>query len=414
MSLVAGWFPVAVAVAAVLALLALVPWEQRARWRVLGEAVAVAALLTVLTVVVLHATGALPWAVPWTFDAWFGAVLLAPVLAVVTWRRVRWRRLLGPVAFVVCLAAAATVVNQQYGYLPTTRALVDPPADSSSLGSVERERAHHEHLHHGAVLEVSIPATVSHFAAREAYVWLPPAYLQDPRLSLPVVELLEGSPSDPVDWICGGAAAATADAYARSHAGVAPLLVMPDENGSLTGDTECVDGPAGNAETYLTVDVPAYLRHTFQAESGPDSLAVAGLSEGATCSVMLTLRHPGEYRAFGSYAGLTSPTVGQQVAPAATIRALFHGSVAQYQAHDPVHLLRHGHDPGTAGWFEVGSADRPCLRAQTTLVPLARAAGVTTQAVVVPGGGHDFTLWAQAFAASLPFLASHLATPAAV
>lgn len=56
--------------------------------------------------------------------------------------------------------------------------------------------------------------------------------------------LLHGTPGTPQDWIDGGQAAATADAYAAAHGGRAPILVMPDINGSIDADTECVDSPS--------------------------------------------------------------------------------------------------------------------------------------------------------------------------
>lgn len=414
MSLVAGWFPATVLVMAALALAALVPWEQRVRWRVLGVGLAAAAALTALTVAIVHLLGGLPWPLPWTFDLWFGGVLLGPALAAAGWRSVRWRRVLAPVTLVVTLAAAATLVNQQYAYFPTVGSLFGVTGDATTLHRIQALRAHRARVTKGELVEVAIPGRVSHFDARDAWVWVPPAYLSTPTLKLPVVELLGGSPGDPVDWIRGGNATATADAYAKAHAGIAPVLVMPDENGSFTADTECVDGPGGRAGTYLTVDVPAFMRHTFQTSSGPDSLAVAGFSEGATCSAVLALTHPQEYRAFGDYSGLAAPTVRADVDPARTTQELFHGSAADYAAHDPAHLLRTRHYPGLAGWFEVGAADGSALHAQDALVPLARRAGGRVVAVVDPGGGHDFTLWTQAFRRSLPFLAAHLATPAAV
>ena len=67
------------------------------------------------------------------------------------------------------------------------------------------------------------------------------------------------------DWTADGDADTTANAYAAEHGGLAPIIVMPDPNGDKTEDSECVNSQFGNAETYLTVDVPAYLRSRFGA-----------------------------------------------------------------------------------------------------------------------------------------------------
>ena len=123
----------------------------------------------------------------------------------------------------------------------------------------------------------------------------------------------------------------TAREFADAHHGLAPIIVMPDENGSFSGDTECVNSPRGNAETYITVDVPKFMRTHFNASTGKGSIAIAGLSEGGMCAAMLTLRHPDEYPVFADYSGLTSPTVEEAVDPPATIRALFGGSAVGLQ-----------------------------------------------------------------------------------
>ena len=415
MSLVSGWFPVTVVVFAVVAVVVCVPWEAPARWRIALWALIGGTLATCAVIGIVDGFGLLAWPVPWTFDLWLGGVLLSIAVGVTAWRHLRWRRLMVPVAVVLSLAAAGTLVNADYGYFPTWQALTDPVPDNATLQSVEAERAHDgvtevgDHATaHGVLLELSIPGAVSHFAARPAWMWLPPTYLASPHLSLPTVELLAGSPGSTVDWLRGGNAARTADAFAAAHHGVAPILVMPDDNGSLTTDTECVDGPQGAALTYLTVDVPAWVRATFQAATGPSSLAVAGLSEGGTCAAMLALSHPSEYAAFGDYSGLAAPTVASVVDPGPTIRQLFGGSAARYLRHDPVALLRTSHFPGLGGWFECGRRDPASWHDQAELVPLARRAGLDVVDRVVAGRGHDFTLWTQAFAQSLPFLAAHL------
>src|SRR3954469_13377515 len=87
-------------------------------------------------------------------------------------------------------------------------------------------------------------------------------------MHLPVLMLISGTPGVPFDWLRGGGALALANAWAISHGGDAPIMVLPDANGSSWGDTECVDGPRGRAETYLTVDVPAFLRARFDAARG--------------------------------------------------------------------------------------------------------------------------------------------------
>ncbi len=161
-------------------------------------------------------------------------------------------------------------------------------------------------------------------------------------------------------------------------------------------------------ETYLIVDVPAFARSHYNADISQGRMAIAGISEGGMCAMMVTLRHPQLFTTFGEYSGLTGPTVSEVIDAAATTAQLFDRSTAAYQAHDPLNLLRIAKYPGVAGWYEVGTADSGPLQAQRTLGPLAVAAGLQTCSVEVPGGAHDYDLWARAFKDSLPWLAYRL------
>ncbi len=358
----------------------------------------------------------IPYQFPNSYYLWVGLVVLALVVGIIGWRRFRnWRRVVSVLSVVLSAAMAWTLINKEYQYYPTLGSLLGVNAqDQVSLKQLQaiRDRARGENggalPTHGFTIEIPIPGKQSHFTARAAFVWVPPVWVADEKVKLPVIELLIGTPGTPSDWTRAAMADITARNFADTHHGRAPIIVMPDENGSFSGDTECVDSTRGNAETYITVDVPEFMRTHFNAQQGSDSLAIAGLSEGGMCSAMLTLRHPTEYVAFADYSGLTSPTVTEAVDPPVAIRELFAGSQAAYNQHDPVYLLRHQKFPKTAGWFEVGTADSAPLAAQRTLVPLARNAGILTCAVEVPGEGHDFTLWERAFRESLPFLSWQL------
>jgi len=183
---------------------------------------------------------------------------------------------------------------------------------------------------------------------------------------------------------------------------------MADENGDTLNDTECVDSKLGNVEQYLTVDVPAFIEKRFGAAATPQQWAIAGLSEGGMCALMLSLRNPDVYRTFGDYSGLVGPRSGDTNRPGTTVTDLFGGDRVAFAAHEPSLLLRTHSYPELGGWFEVGSLDSDPLAAQRLLVTQARAAGIDTCAVTIPGGEHTFQVWAQAFRDSLPWIAGRL------
>jgi S-formylglutathione hydrolase FrmB len=254
----------------------------------------------------------------------------------------------------------------------------------------------------GTVREVLIPGTVSGFHARPALVYLPPAAATGARL--PVLEVLHGTPGGPRDWMTHGRIPAIMNAFAASHGGRAPIVVSPDINGALWADSECVHSPrGGDVETYLTVDVPNWLLAHTPASPNHHEWAIAGLSEGGTCAMMLALRHYPDFRAFGDISGLARPTVGDRDAPQRTITKLFGGSRTAYDEHDPLWLLPRHHYPGLAGWFACGSSDAAVLADQKTIAPIARAAGLTVHDEVVPGR-HTWLVWSGELQQMLPWL----------
>ncbi len=311
------------------------------------------------------------------------------------------------------LLQLGSIVNAHFEFYRTVgQALGEPAEDVVSLAEAREEEGKVPDV--GQIVTLDVPATASQFTARSTEVYLPPAWFAKNRPLLPVVMLLHGEPGSPQDWIDGGQAQATADAFAAAHGGFAPVLVMPDVNGSLDGDTECVDSPLGDAETYLTVDVPTAVVRVLGTQDPGRPWAVAGLSEGGSCALMLALRHPDRFSAFGDYSGLVGPRLGDTNADTtSTVAQLFGGSQQAFAAHEPSTLLGERRYPRLGGWFEVGDADTEPLAATWALVPAARAAGIRTCVVIVPGGGHTFAVWSDAFQRSLPWLAGRIGLPGA-
>jgi len=190
------------------------------------------------------------------------------LVAVFLVHRIWWRLLFGFLALLLVVANIGAAINAHYDYYPTFLDLFGSRGvDQASVRVLNSTKVPSL----GWVVEIPIPGTVSHFDACPAQVYVPPAWFSRPRPRLPVIMLLHGTPGAPENWTVGGDAQITADQWARNHSGVAPLIVMPDINGGLLSDTECVDSPRGNAETYLTVDVPTRIvfRRCRRATSGP-------------------------------------------------------------------------------------------------------------------------------------------------
>ena len=334
------------------------------------------------------------------------AVATAAVIALAVGFRHRMNRFVTVVVWVTIVALvagnAAGWVNRHFDYMRTVDDLFGRTAqDESSVAAV----AHQTTVpRHGRVITIPIPATTSGFPARDALVYLPPAWFERPRPQLPVIELLAGEPGATDNWTQGGLADVTSDAYAATHLGLAPVLVMADNNGSDTADTECV----GKAERYLTVDVPRFVGARFGTAMTPEKWAIGGLSEGGMCGLMLSLRHTDRYGTFIDFGGLLGPREADDNTIGDTVRIYFNGDETEFAAHEPLDILRAKRFEQLGGWFEVGSEDADPLAAQRVLVPAAKQAGVTTCSVVVPGGEHTFQVWTEAFKDSLPWVAARL------
>jgi len=383
-----------------------------ARWLVAGAA-AMAVTVTVGKVTgIEHRVGS---SFPPSFYLWVAfpvGGLLVAVAAPSRGGRVFKALSLGPTLLLALFGAVE--VNAHYAYLPTIGDVVGSPMrdevpqhlTSSILSSGSTMWAVSERSGRSALLKMAIPAPVSGFHARPGYVWLPPAFFDRPTRRFPVVVMVAGVPGDPSNLLRGGAAAAVADAFAASHGGVAPILVFPDHNGGFLADSECVDGPRGAAETYLTVDVPDFLAARFGSVLAPRPWGIVGYSEGGTCALTLSLRHPSLFGSFVDIGGGMRPSIGSTGTDRRhTIDRLYGGRAAQWSDHDPMALL--AARPPVRGVLVAGSLDRRPAMVARHLVARAARLGLSVQLLTVPGG-HSFEMVRKAIAATFPSLATQL------
>ncbi|WP_338080077.1 alpha/beta hydrolase [Antrihabitans stalactiti] len=254
------------------------------------------------------------------------------------------------------------------------------------------------------VADVPIPGVRSGFSARSAQLYLPPAYFASPRPLLPVLILLPGQPGSPSDWFRGGRLTATLDAFASAHAGLAPVVVVADENGGSFDNPVCLDSRLGNAATYLAVDVPDWVRTHLQVDPAPTSWAIAGISSGGTCALQMATNYPQVYPTFFDMSGDAEPTLGDR---AQTVDAAFGGDTAAFARVNPVDLMRVRSYPETSGLFVTGVDDTDGIAAQRSVCSAAPAAGMRTRCVEV-SGGHDWSVWSAALSDEMGWLAKRL------
>ncbi|PPH14859.1 MULTISPECIES: esterase family protein [unclassified Rathayibacter] len=316
-------------------------------------------------------------------------------------------------AGVLVVAAAAMTVNIDFGQYPTVRSALGISAYSDSSVPVAAADGPHSDLATwtapagmpavGSVSTVAIPATASGFPARDAVVYLPPAALTATPPLLPVMIMLSGQPGSPSDPLSTEKFQQTLDAYAAAHAGLAPIVVSPDQLGDPDRNPMCVDSPLGKSATYLTVDVPNWIRANLPVLGDAQHWAIGGLSQGGTCSIQLGAGHRSLFGNIVDASGELAPTLGSE---AATVAQGFGGDQAAYEAAKPVNVLAaNAPYTGTVAIFGVGAEDTSFLPGAKTVYAAAVAAGMSATYLEVPDSAHDVTAWSATFDKGLEILA---------
>ncbi len=440
LSLLHGWLPPAVQGLALVVVVTAVEWRKQ-RWLrvVLPVALVAAAAVTAFSHWYITSLGVAGDPAPTSLWLWIAMSGLAAAVLLVGWPGARWwRRALAALSIPLCVSSATLALNQWVGYFPTVLAAWNQLTSGPLPDQIDRLRVTEMQVAgtkpaKGVVVPVNISADASRFPHRQELVYLPPAWFSsNPPPRLPTVMMISSAFNTPADWLRPGGAFTTVDNFAAEHHGFAPVLVFVDPTGSFDNDTECVNGSRGNAADHLTKDVVPFIVSNFGVSADRANWGVAGWSMGGTCAVDLTVMHPDMFSAFVDIAGDRSPNVGSKEQ---SLARLFGGNHAAWDAFDPVTVMnRHGHYTGVSGWFDVPASTGPrnvaeeansTLSAASTdpaanpegqdaaanaLCAVATAQGITC-AVVTQPGRHDWPFAAQAFAASLPWLAAVLGTP---
>jgi S-formylglutathione hydrolase FrmB len=406
--LIAGPLPTAIVVAGAIGGVVLLARRDRRWWtRTVPISAAIGVLGALVTAGALALVPLFPDALPPRVLIWIGvgvAAVAAAIGRIAGGRRV----VVAVVAAVLVLSVCAVKVNAFYGYRTTLAGVLGlPAANEVAFDSLVRSEAivpiagwqpPPDMPRSGRIARADVPGVASGFAARPAWVYLPPAYLASSRPLLPVLVLVPGQPGGPDDWLLAGRLTAVLDHYAADHAGIAPVVVVPDATGASLANPLCLDSRLGRAETYLTVDVPAWLDSHLQV--APDR-AVGGFSFGGTCALQLAVRRPDVYPTFLDVSGQAEPTLGDH---ARTVAATFGGDETAFRAVTPLVGLATHHFLGSAGILTVG-ADDPVYRPQAEqVVAAARAAGMDVTLSVHPGG-HTWALAGDGLAEFLPLMA---------
>ncbi|MGW0734966.1 alpha/beta hydrolase [Streptomyces sp. NPDC002851] len=419
-SLISGPLPLTLKVLGSASLAALVISGRRRWWTLLLPAgLVAAALLTLLVKIWVNDWWKpFPDELPFEVLVWTGVLLLGLILAALRMPSLRGRGRAGAVLAALLVAVfAANQVNIYYDNFPTVRTLLGPQntvslkeatgpkegllkiPEGKTLADVWRPPAHLPAQ--GTVSQTPIPGTKSGFDAQPAYVYLPPAYHADPRPPLPVLVLMAGQPGAPENWITSGQLPDMMDAFAARHQGLAPVVVVADQLGSPFKDPLCMDSRLGNVRTYLSEDVPNWIRSHLQTAQDRRQWTIAGLSNGGTCALQMAVNAPEVYGNFIDISGELQPTSGSLEN---TVQKAFGGDMAAYKKVNPVDVMARQRFPDTAGVFVAGLDDPPYRPQAHQIYAAAKRAGMHVTLMELPGN-HSWQVWRPAMEQNIPWLA---------
>jgi S-formylglutathione hydrolase FrmB len=417
-SLIDGAVPVVVLVAAGLALLLLLARRGRTALVTVAMSAGVA-IVTFLGLdwLVTRALNLFPEALPTPVTTWLAVAAGTVVLVVGNLVGTSTgRKLLAIACGLVVLLAAGSQINIYFAEYPTVGALAGDEEVSPLTGTVRQpsqavgtpvvDRWTGPATGTSQIVTSPVPGTVSGFTGRDAYIYLPAAYTSPSPPLLPVLVLVAGQPGGPQDWVVSGQLQSLLDQFAAAHAGLAPVTVVVDPNGPNDTITMCMDSAIARADTYLSQDVPNWIKAELGVDANPAHWAFGGFSYGGTCAIQMATRHPDLYPSFIDISGEREPAISADRTQ--TVQAAFGGNTAAFDALTPLTLLAERRYPDVWGFFAVGAADSQFGPAMTEVSAAAEKAGMTVRTQTVPNQGHSWVVPSTVLVPALEWLGPRL------
>jgi enterochelin esterase-like enzyme len=365
----------------------------------------------------------------------FGGLLVWVALA----RQIVFRVFAACLAFVPAMVFGIAAVNKFYDYYQTWGGMVNdltgqgvssiPKYAAAGAGtnkqfdkSIGRVTSLAEDAQVGYLFQTSVVGVRSHLI-RDVYVYLPPQYFQKAyrHYKFPVIELLHGSPGSPQAWVDVMGVIPTFLNLLETHPADTAVLVMPDTDGGQQYGLQCLNNPRGIQDmTFVALDVPAAIARVARVQPPGRAWGMAGYSEGGYCAANIALQDPAGYGAVGVLSGYFAPVRSSVPAgnkPGGKPQRVnvflgypdlqFINTPRAYITRVPIN------DVLPAFWLAVGARDKPDFIAAANFKQLLQTRVANVPFVVVPGGGHQGSVWRAALAPMLGWMTPQLAQQAA-
>jgi enterochelin esterase-like enzyme len=370
-------------------------------------------------------------------------LLVAVFAALIVWvavaKQVVFRVLAACLAFVPAMAFGIASVNKYYDYYQTWSGLISdvtgqgansiPKYTAAGPGSnkqfdkdIGRVTSTAEDAQVGYLFQTQITGQRSRLV-RDVYVYLPPQYFQKAyaHYRFPVIELLHGSPGDPEAWVAVLDVIPTYLNLLALYPSDAAVLVMPDTDGGKQYGLQCLNYPGGIQDmTFVAEDVPDYIARIMRVQPPGRAWGVAGYSEGGFCAANIALQEPARYGVAGVMSGYFTPIesqvpYGYKPGGRPVPVPVFARNPALTLINTPRAYLPRislGVQLPTF-WFAAGAEDAADVDAAATFRQLLLPRQPVVPLMIVPGGGHQGSVWRAALGPMLAWMTPQLSSAAA-
>ena len=250
-------------------------------------------------------------------------------------------------------------------------------------------------------------------------VYLPPQYFQKSfrHYKFPVIELLHGSPGGPRAWVDVMGVIPTFLSLLATHPKDAAVLVMPDTDGSPRYGLQCLNNPGGIQDmTFVARDVPDAIARIARVQPPGRPWGLAGYSEGGYCAANIGVQDPKGYGAAGVLSGYFAPIKSQ--VPAGNKPGGRPLTVNVFLGHPGLELVNTPryyvtrvpvNDELPIFWLAAGAEDTADVGAAQDFRQVLQTRMVNVPLMVVPGGGHQASVWRAALGPMLSWMTPRLA-----
>jgi len=260
----------------------------------------------------------------------FFLILMAIFAGLLAWvvfaKQIVFRVLAACLAFIPAMLFGVAAVNKYYDYYQTWGSVA---ADFTNQGAATLPEVPHlagkvgggiaklglspqaraEATQTGYLFETVVRGRRSRIS-RTVYIYLPPQYFltKYSTYQFPVIELLNGAPGNPEQWVNPMNVLPTLDDMIATRQADPAVLVMPDTDGGERYSLQCLNAIGGVQDaTYVAVDVPNFVAANYRVQPPGRAWGVAGLSEGGFCAANLALQYPARYGYAGVISGYFAP-----------------------------------------------------------------------------------------------------------